>query len=260
MSTQISGNDVKPYSVVVAVIVGEGNFVVAVAIPVLETRKPYPHRSFWEKGRVEIDAHSGGVNDISLSQPNKQLCVVTCGDDKTIKVWDAITGVVQYTYEGHEAPVYSICPHSKENIHFIFSTSLDGKIKAWLYDNGGSRVDYTAPGQWCTTMAYSADGTRLFSCGTSKEGDSYIVEWNESEGSVKRTYSGFQKRLCGYYLMSSVMDLLKRQCGSHRDDAMFGNNNEFSAGRVGHELQPKAEEIFSPPRKRRKANMTTYPN
>jgi len=24
----------------------------------------------------------------------------------------------------------------------------------------GSRVDYEAPGRWCTTMAYSADGTR----------------------------------------------------------------------------------------------------
>lgn len=44
---------------------------------------------------------------------------------------------------------------------FIFSTALDGKIKAWLYDNLGSRVDYDAPGRWCTTMAYSADGTRL---------------------------------------------------------------------------------------------------
>lgn len=44
---------------------------------------------------------------------------------------------------------------------FIFSTALDGKIKAWLYDNLGSRVDYEAPGRWCTTMAYSADGTRL---------------------------------------------------------------------------------------------------
>lgn len=43
---------------------------------------------------------------------------------------------------------------------FIFSTALDGKIKAWLYDNVGSRVDYDAPGRWCTTMAYSADGTR----------------------------------------------------------------------------------------------------
>lgn len=46
-------------------------------------------------------------------------------------------------------------------MQFIFSTALDGKIKAWLYDNVGSRVDYDAPGRWCTTMAYSADGTRL---------------------------------------------------------------------------------------------------
>ncbi|KVI06053.1 CTLH, C-terminal LisH motif-containing protein [Cynara cardunculus var. scolymus] len=80
---------------------------------------------------------------------------------------------------------------------FIFSTALDGKIKAWLYDNLGSRVDYEAPGRWCTTMAYSADGTRLFSCGTSKDGESHIVEWNESEGAVKRTYMGFRKRSLG---------------------------------------------------------------
>jgi hypothetical protein len=43
---------------------------------------------------------------------------------------------------------------------FIFSTAIDGKIKAWLYDNLGSRVDYDAPGKWCTRMLYSADGTR----------------------------------------------------------------------------------------------------
>ncbi|GMN49960.1 hypothetical protein TIFTF001_019120 [Ficus carica] len=146
---------------------------------------------------LEIDAHVGGVNDLAFSHPNKQLCVITCGDDKTIKVWDAATGAKQYTFEGHEAPVYSVCPHYKENIQFIFSTALDGKIKAWLYDNLGSRVDYNAPGRWCTTMAYSADGTRLFSCGTSKDGESFIVEWNESEGAVKRTYQGFRKRSLG---------------------------------------------------------------
>ncbi|KAH7432223.1 hypothetical protein KP509_07G013800 [Ceratopteris richardii] len=146
---------------------------------------------------LEIDAHSGGVNDLAFSHPNKQLCIITCGDDKTIKVWDALNGRRQYTFEGHEAPVYSVCPHQKENIQFIFSTAIDGKIKAWLYDHMGSRVDYDAPGHWCTTMAYSADGTRLFSCGTSKEGESFLVEWNESEGNIKRTYSGFRKRSLG---------------------------------------------------------------
>jgi len=41
------------------------------------------------------------------------------------------------------------------------------------------------------------DVCRLFSCGTSKEGESFIVEWNESEGAVKRTYHGFRKRSSG---------------------------------------------------------------
>ncbi|KAF4389811.1 hypothetical protein F8388_009944 [Cannabis sativa] len=142
---------------------------------------------------LEIDAHAGAVNDFAFAYPNKQLCVVTCGDDKLIKVWE-ISGRKLFTFEGHVSPVYSICPHHKESIQFIFSTAVDGKIKAWLYDNMGSRVDYDAPGQWCTAMQYSADGSRLFSCGTSKEGDSYLVEWNESEGAIKRTYTGFRKK------------------------------------------------------------------
>ncbi|KAF8392641.1 hypothetical protein HHK36_022990 [Tetracentron sinense] len=146
--------------------------------------------------QLEIDAHVGGVNDLAFSYPNKQLCVVTCGDDKVIKVWD-LSGRKLYNFEGHEAPVYSVCPHHKENIQFIFSTAINGKIKAWLYDNMGSRVDYDAPGHWCTTMLYSADGSRLFSCGTSKDGESFLVEWNESEGAIKRTYSGFRKKSAG---------------------------------------------------------------
>ncbi|KAL4285195.1 hypothetical protein GQ457_16G004370 [Hibiscus cannabinus] len=149
------------------------------------------------RNRLEIEAHVGSVNDLAFSYPNKQLCVVTCGEDRVIKVWDAATGAKLHTFEGHEAPVYSICPHHKENIQFIFSTATDGKIKAWLYDNMGSRVDYNAPGQSSTTMAYSADGTRLFSCGTNKEGESFLVEWNESEGAVKRTYFGLGKRSGG---------------------------------------------------------------
>ncbi|CAH9098684.1 unnamed protein product [Cuscuta europaea] len=149
------------------------------------------------RNHFEIEAHNGSVNDIAFSYPNKQLCIITCGDDKLIKVWDTVTGTKQYTFGGHEAPVYSICPHHKESIQFIFSLATDGKIKAWLYDNAGSRVDYDAPGRSSTIMAYSADGTRLFSCGTNKEGESFLVEWNESDGAVKRSYVGIGKRAVG---------------------------------------------------------------
>lgn len=44
---------------------------------------------------------------------------------------------------------------------------------------------------------WSTTNCRLFSCGTSKDGESYIVEWNESEGAVKRKYLGLGKRSVG---------------------------------------------------------------
>lgn len=43
---------------------------------------------------------------------------------------------------------------------FIFSTSMNGELKAWVYDNMGPRVNYDAPGNCCTRMAYNADGQR----------------------------------------------------------------------------------------------------
>ena len=39
---------------------------------------------------AQIEAHGGGVNDLAFAHPNKQLCIITCGDDKTIKVVTSI--------------------------------------------------------------------------------------------------------------------------------------------------------------------------
>ncbi|KAG4389307.1 hypothetical protein GLYMA_06G066200v4 [Glycine max] len=153
----------------------------------------YHHGNDIISQHLEIDAHDGSVNDLAFSSLNEQLLVITCGDDKKIKVWDTVSGVRCYTFEGHDAPVCSICPHVKQQIHFIFSTSTDGKIKAWLYDSLGARVDFDAPGYGYTALAYSADDKRLFSCGTGKDGEPYLVEWDESEGYIKRTYKGLKK-------------------------------------------------------------------
>ncbi|CAL9112407.1 unnamed protein product [Musa textilis] len=162
-----------------------------------------------ELGRVsEIDAHVGSVNDIAFSHPDESLSIVTCGEDMTIKVWDATTGQKRYSFEGHEAPVYSVCAHRIESIEFIFSTGSDGKIKAWFYDGLGPKVEYDAPGHGCTTLAYSANGTRLFSCGTSKDGETHLVEWNETNGRIKRTYSGLRNRPFGVVQFDTSRNLL----------------------------------------------------
>ncbi|XP_074312651.1 topless-related protein 4-like isoform X2 [Silene latifolia] len=135
------------------------------------------------RNHLEIDAHAGNVNDLAFTLLDKQLRIITCGDDKTIKVWDATSGSKLFTFEGHEAPVYS----------FILSTSVDGKIKAWVYDQTGFVIDYNTPGFSSTRMYYSSDKTRLFSCGTNEERESFIVEWDEINGYIKRSYIGLSK-------------------------------------------------------------------
>jgi len=47
---------------------------------------------------------------------------------------------------------------------------------------------------------------RLFSCGTSKDGDSFLVEWNEREGVQKRTYVGFRKKSNGIVQFDTAKD------------------------------------------------------
>lgn len=44
--------------------------------------------SFFSNATIisQIDAHVGSVNDLAFCNPTKQLCVITCGDDKAIKV------------------------------------------------------------------------------------------------------------------------------------------------------------------------------
>ncbi|GAB2231045.1 hypothetical protein Droror1_Dr00027332 [Drosera rotundifolia] len=71
------------------------------------------------RNHLEIEAHVDSVNDLAFSFPSK-LCVVTYGEDRLIKVWDALIGGKLYAFEGHEAPVYSVCPHHKENIQIGF--------------------------------------------------------------------------------------------------------------------------------------------
>jgi len=48
---------------------------------------------------------------------------------------------------------------------------------------------------------------RLFSCGTSKSGESFLAEWGDSEGSIKRTYLGLQKSSSGVV----QFDIMKNQ-------------------------------------------------
>ncbi|KAF8380486.1 hypothetical protein HHK36_027973 [Tetracentron sinense] len=97
----------------------------------------------------KIDAHIGGVNDLAFSHPNKQLSVITCGDEKTIKVWDAANGTKQYIFEA--------CPHIRFN--------KEGKLLAVSANENGIKILANADNLLLlrTFESHSFDASRVVS-------------------------------------------------------------------------------------------------
>ncbi|KAK6288571.1 hypothetical protein POUND7_000112 [Theobroma cacao] len=141
--------------------------------------------------RLEIDAHIGGVNDLAFAHPFEALRIITCGDDKRIKVWDVMTGQKLFKFRVHDAPVYSICPMDSKQ---FISTTVDGEIILQQYDMRFTCTNFT-PGHGCSTTLYNADGNRLFFCGTSKDGQSFLAEY--SGILLKGNFVGFTKKSAG---------------------------------------------------------------
>ncbi|KAK6927582.1 hypothetical protein RJ641_006173, partial [Dillenia turbinata] len=161
----------------------------------------------------QIDAHIGSGNDLAIYKPEWELLVITCGDDKLVKVWDVAMGNNLFTFEA-QVPVYShLEPQSPYAflVQFILSTAIDGEIKLWLHENRGPLVEFYAPSQCCMTMVFSMDGRwgrRLFSCGTAKSGKSIIVEWHETEGGVRSSYEGLGENSSGIMHFDTAKNLL----------------------------------------------------
>ncbi|XP_050219850.1 protein TPR3-like [Mercurialis annua] len=150
--------------------------------------------------QVQIDAHVGGVNDLVFFTHNEKVLAITCGDDKTVKVWDASDGMSIYTFKGHDAPVYSICSHSIHGFPDLYSTAADGSIKSWIYGIQRAIASYNDLDLVSTSVAYSAAAEyspdagheRLFSCG-----QSFLVEWDNKIGTIKRRYKGLLENSSG---------------------------------------------------------------
>ena len=74
-----------------------------------------------------LEGHSYPVNSVAYS-PNGTK-IISGSDDKTVKIWDAITGICLKTLEGHSETVFSVA-YSPDGTKII-SGSHDTTVKIW---------------------------------------------------------------------------------------------------------------------------------
>ncbi|BCX08159.1 MAG: hypothetical protein KatS3mg066_2018 [Fischerella sp.] len=132
-----------------------------------------------------LTAHSNTVNSVAIS-PNGQT-LVSASADKTIKIWNLITGRQIHTLEGHSDTVNSVA--ISPNGQTLVSASADKTIKIWNLHTGKQVRNL---GGWFSvhldsicSLAITPDGQTLISGSR----DHTIKLWNLATGKQTGTLS-----------------------------------------------------------------------
>jgi WD40 repeat protein len=81
----------------------------------------------WSAGPMLLEGHTNWIRSVTFSPDGLQI--ISGFDDRTVRVWDAVSGVHKHTLEGHTNSIFSVAfsPDSSQ----IISGSADGTVRVW---------------------------------------------------------------------------------------------------------------------------------
>ena len=123
------------------------------------------------KGDVrQLKGHVGRAISVAFSPDSKRIA--TCGDDKSIRLWDVQTGKELLKIEGHEGLVTDIAflPSGEQ----LVTTSWDKTARIWNLSSAKEIARFEGSPERLSLLAVSSDGQHFLTSG----GDNAVRLWD----------------------------------------------------------------------------------
>lgn len=125
----------------------------------------------------------GHLNVYSVAISPDGQTLASCGDDKTIKIWNLNTGELLRTFTGHSDIVWSVTFSPDGQI--LASCSEDKTLKIWKLDTGELLHTLLGHSEGVVSITFSPDGKIL----VSGSGDKTVKIWSLSTATELYTLS-----------------------------------------------------------------------
>ena len=126
---------------------------------------------------VTCAGHARGINQVCWNPLSPLLA--TASDDKTLRVWDAISGDALLELRGHNSFVFSV----DQSINMLVSGSFDETVKLWDLRSGECIQTLPAHSDPVTAVSFNRDGTLV----ASASHDGLIRLWDVATGECLKT-------------------------------------------------------------------------
>lgn len=148
--------------------------------------------------------HSRGINEVSWNPVSPLLA--TASDDKTVRLWDAVTAEAVGELRGHDNFVFCVDQHNAT----ICTGSFDETVKLWDVRTGECVCTLPAHSDPVTAVSFNRDGTTV----ATASHDGLVRIWDVATGECLKTVyaagnppvSSIQYAPNGKYLLAGTLD------------------------------------------------------